>query len=244
MSLEKLLPENLRTLRLSPASLRHPLPPRSPPRIQPERWGTQPGVPSQRDLSSLGSPLPPTATTSPQLEELSPSQCRKPEQTRGPLATFLPASLAWRLLGEMSRGAGISAGPKLLPKALAEKESVRVGWELQILLLQASLPPLLTRPGFVYIGSGSWEDLPTPFRRPALPVRSPGSRTWSTPASSRQKAGDLRRGVGGRASGRIFAICLPSPAPSLPAIPAQIRFGHPPFLSLEGRLKTVPFRCW
>lgn len=127
----------LKTLSLSPALLRDPPPPPSPPRTWPERRGRRL---SGTRFGGTGPAwvllcLPPAAATVPRLAVLRPAPWRNPEQIRQQPATS-PESLAWRLLGEMSRGGGISAGPKLPQKARAEIMSIRVGWELEVLLPQ------------------------------------------------------------------------------------------------------------
>lgn len=173
----------------------------------------------------LGSPLPPAAATAHRLAALRPAPWRNPEQIREQLATFLPESLAWRPLGEMSRGAGISAGPKLPQKALAEKESIRVGWELQVLLQRlfasSSSSPKVCLYRIWKLGRTAH---PLQVARPPFP----GSRTWSTPALSWQKAGDQERS--GRLGTSRSHLCglLTLPSTSLTAIPAQTPFSHPP----------------
>lgn len=88
--------------------------------------------------------------------------------------------------------------------------------------------------GFVYIGSGSWEELPTPSRWPALPSRAAGSRTWSTAASSRRKAGDSERGAGSpELARRIFASArLPG---ALAHCQALLRLGFATSIPFTGR---------
>lgn len=92
--------------------------------------------------------------------------------------------------------------------------------------------------GSVYIASGGRAALPTPARRPALPSRAPGSRTWQTPATSPRKAGAGEWGAGGRVQPRrISAFRSSSQRPRPLPSPAQTSVSPPPSPLREEEIK-------
>lgn len=107
----------------------------------------------------------------------------------------------------------------------------------------APLPPPFPPPRFVYIGSGSWEALPTPCRRPPSLPGLPHVVVVDTSAVS---AEGRRLRVGSRAGGlawRIFPACSPPWRPH--SLQSRLRDWVPPpsVPCPQGRLKTALLRC-
>lgn len=216
-SLQKLLPENpepqLRVASGSSSSSPHRVPGLSGgTRAQEAPLGGT--GPSRVRLCLL--PPPPPRPGSPRSR---PHHGRIGVNPRAP-ATSPPESLAWHLWGEMSGGAGISAGVRSARAAQGEQERLRGGWEPQARVPRRLHPPLLARARVCLYRIWKLGGIahPLPAARPPLP--GSGSRTWSAPAASRRKAGASERGAASpELARRCFPCGSPSPAPSPTARP-------------------------
>lgn len=210
-------------------------------------WAAGQGNPSLWDLPNLGSPPPPTAA--PQLPALPQATRRNPEQTHQQLATFPPES-GPAPFGWDERGSWYLCQSEVAPKRPGRKREY-----LRRLKAPSPSPavslPLFPRPGFVYIGSGSWEELPTPSRLlPSLPgfgLPTRGPHQYSLPVSreGRRPRASKEQRLGASLAHLHCLLALPSALPSALTHynPSWDSVSPPPTPSREGRLKTVPFRC-